>query len=109
MKRFLLWSFERGSFQYDVICVVILTFIFLTPPAAFDDRPDFMRLRGNQVIRRTSDDDGHLVFTVKAENGVQQAVDRVKSMIDGPFRVSRTEPVYSTTGVIVAYSIWVER
>jgi len=109
MKRFLLWSFERGSVQYDVICVVILTFIFLAPPAAFDDRPDFMRFRGDQVIRRTSDDNGHTVFTVKAENGVQQAVDRVKGMVDGPFRVSRTEPVYSTTGVIVAYSIWVER
>ena len=68
-----------------------------------------MRLRGDQVIRRTSDDDGHVVFTVKAENGVQQAVDRVKGVVDGPFRVSRTEPVYNTTGVIVAYSIWIER
>ena len=109
MKRFLLWSFERGSVQYDVICVVILTFIFLTPPAAFNDRPDFMRFRGNQVIRRTSDDNGHTVFTVKAENGIPQAVDRLKEMIDGPFPVSRAEPVYSTTGVIVAYSIWIER
>jgi len=109
MKRFLLWSFERGSVQYDVICVVILTFIFLTPPAVFDDRPDFMRFRSDQVIRRTSDDNGHTVFTVKAEDGVQQAVERVKGMMDGPFHVSRTEPVYSTTGAIVAYSIWVER
>jgi hypothetical protein len=109
MKRFLLWSFERGSVQYDVICVVIIAFIFLTPPNAFNDRPNFMRVPGDQVIRRTSDDNGHTVFTVKAEKGTQQAVERLKGMIDGPFTVSRTEPVYSTTGVIVAYSIWVER
>ena len=109
MKRFLLWSFERGSRQYDVICAVILAFIIFTPTSAFNDRPDFMRFRGDQVIRRTSDDNGHTVFTVKAEDGIQQAVDRLKEMIDGPFRVSRTEPVYSTTGVIVAYSIWIER
>ena len=109
MKRFLLWSFERGSIQYDVICVVIIAFIFLTPPRAFNDRPDFMRVPNDQVIRRTSDDSGHTVFTVKAEKGIQQAVERLTGMIDGPFTVSRTEPIYSTTGVIVAYSIWVER
>ena len=39
MKRFLLWSFERGSVQYDVICVVILAFIFIMPPSFFHDRP----------------------------------------------------------------------
>src|SRR5262245_28432444 len=104
MKRFLLWSFERGSFQYDVICVVILVFIFLTPPAAFNDRPDFMRFPGDHVIRQTSDDNGHTVFTVKAEKGTQQAVERLKGIIEGPFTVSRAEPVYSTTGAIVAYS-----
>jgi hypothetical protein len=109
MKRFLLWSFERGSIQYDVICVVIIAFIFLMPPAAFNDRPDFMRFPGDQVIRRTSDDNGHTVFTVKAEKGTQQAVERLKGIIDGPFTVSRSEPIYSTTGAIVAYSIWVER
>ena len=30
MKKYLLWSFERGSRAYDVICVVILASIFLT-------------------------------------------------------------------------------
>ena len=109
MKRFLLWSFERGSIQYDVICVIIIAFIFLTPPAAFNDRPDFMRVPGDQVIRTTRDDNGHTVFTVKGEKGRQQAIDRLKGMLEGPFTVSRAEPVYDTTGMIVAYSIWVER
>ena len=109
MKRFLLWSFERGSIQYDVICIIIIAFIFLTPPAAFHDRPDFMRVPTDETIRRTSDDNGHTVFTVKAEKGTQQALDRLKGKIDGPFTVSKTEPVYDSTGVVVAYSIWVER
>jgi hypothetical protein len=109
MKKFLLWSFERGSIQYDVICVIIITFIFLMPPGVFNDRPDFMRVPPDEVIRRTSDDNGHTVFTVKAEKGKQQAVDRLKDVIEGPFTVSRTEPVYDTAGMVVAYSIWVER
>ena len=108
MKRFLLWSFERGSIQYDVICVVILAFIFITPPAAFNDRPDFMRIPDDQAIRQTSDDDGHTVFTVKV-NTEQAAVDRLKTMLGKPVTISRAEPVYDATGALVAYSIWVER
>ena len=56
MKKYLLWSFERGSRPYDVICVVIIAFIFLTPPTVFNDRPDFMRVPEDS-IRQTSDDD----------------------------------------------------
>ena len=34
--RVLFWTYERGSWQYDVICAVILAFIFLTPSTVFD-------------------------------------------------------------------------
>ena len=30
-----LWNYRRTSWQYDVICVLILAFIFLTPPNWF--------------------------------------------------------------------------
>jgi len=108
MKRLLLWSFERGSVQYDVICVVILGFIFVTPPAIFNDRPEFMRIPDGQAIRQTSDDDGHIVFTVKV-NTEQAAVDRVKAMLGEPVTISRTEPLYDAKEALVAYSIWIER
>jgi hypothetical protein len=108
MKRFLLWSFERGSVQYDVICVVILAFIFLTPTSAFNDRPEFMRIPDDQLIRQTSDDDGRTVYTVKV-NTEQAAIDRLQTMLGKPLTISRSKPVYDTTGVLVAYSIWIER
>ena len=31
LLRSIFWSYERGSWQYDVICAAILAFIFLTP------------------------------------------------------------------------------
>jgi hypothetical protein len=108
MKRFLLWSFERGSVQYDVICGVIVAFIFLTPPAAFNDRPEFMRIPDDQLIRQTSDDDGRTVYTVKI-NSEQAAIDRLKTLLGKPVTISRSEPVYDSTGALVAYSIWIER
>lgn len=36
IKRVLLWSYERGTWQYDVLCLVILAFVFLTPRSVFD-------------------------------------------------------------------------
>jgi hypothetical protein len=35
--RGLFWTYERGSWQYDVMVVVILAFLWLTPPAWLND------------------------------------------------------------------------
>ena len=39
LTRFLLWDFKRGSWQYDVMCALILGFIFMTPRYIFHDQP----------------------------------------------------------------------
>lgn len=117
MKRFLLWSFERGSRPYDIICAVILAFIFLTPPSVFDDRPEFMRIPPDHTVRTSSDDNGNTFFTVPVDSTLfaaaevteQAAVDRLKETLGGPFTISRMQPVYDTKGALVAYSIWIER
>lgn len=36
MKNVILWSHERGTWQYDVFCLLIIAFIFLTPKAWFE-------------------------------------------------------------------------
>lgn len=38
MKNFVQWNYERGSWQYDVFCLLIVAFIFLTPKAWFDKK-----------------------------------------------------------------------
>ncbi len=38
-KRFLLWEFSRGSWQYDVMVGAVLVFVFLTPREWFRDQP----------------------------------------------------------------------
>jgi len=108
MKKYLLWTFERGSQPYDVICIVIIAFIFLTPQAAFNDRPDFMRVTSGQAIRLTNDDDGQQVAVVPVKSE-QDAIDRLKATLGEAVTISRTEPVYDSTGTLVAYDIWVVR
>jgi len=38
LKKILFWSYERGSWQYDIMCVLILAFIFLSPNRIFQSR-----------------------------------------------------------------------
>src|SRR5215510_14438657 len=35
LKKTLFWSYERGSWQYDIMCVLILAFIFFAPNGVF--------------------------------------------------------------------------
>lgn len=38
-RRLILWDYQRGVWQYDVICAVILIFIFCSPRSWFRDQP----------------------------------------------------------------------
>ena len=41
LKKLFFWNYPRNTWQWDVLCVVILIFIFLTPKSWFDgsERP----------------------------------------------------------------------
>ena len=34
--RVIFWRYRRGGWQYDILCAVIILFIFLTPKSVFD-------------------------------------------------------------------------
>lgn len=36
LARVVFWRFRRGSWQYDIMCGLIMLFIFLTPKSVFD-------------------------------------------------------------------------
>lgn len=36
LSNVIFWNYQRGTWQYDVLCLVILAFIFLTPKTLFD-------------------------------------------------------------------------
>jgi len=33
--KILIWSFERGTLPYDIICALILAFVFIVPRSCF--------------------------------------------------------------------------
>lgn len=44
MRRLIFWEFPRASWQYDLIVIVLLAFIFLTPREFFRDQPRPVRV-----------------------------------------------------------------
>ncbi len=38
IRRTINWSYERGSWQYDLLCLLIIAVIFLVPSRYFGDR-----------------------------------------------------------------------
>jgi len=38
IKNVLLWSYDRGSWQYDLLCLLIVAAVFLIPGRYFGDR-----------------------------------------------------------------------
>ena len=37
VKKLFFWNYERNTWQWDMLCVVILIFIFLTPKSWFEN------------------------------------------------------------------------
>jgi hypothetical protein len=118
MKRFLLWTFERGSIQYDAMCAIILAFMFLTPRNTFQDHPEFMRVLYNEPVRTTIDKNGNTILTVKLEKPVffdgegarRAATTAAERFLGRPMdNAPRMHPIHDWTGHLVAYAVWVER
>jgi hypothetical protein len=119
LKRAIFWSYERGSWQYDIICVLILAFIFLTPTRWFHDRPrlQLSDLRHVQGIVEVSHTDQVWVYqldarlveslgTVPLNDAVHQLLlQRVKP----PFEIQSIRPILGTGDVILGYTVEVMR
>lgn len=74
-KDIVLWKYERASWQWDVLCLLIIAFIFLTPKTWFDER-DQLATKTSRLIVKAADvssDRSKLEQRVKDETGNPQA------------------------------------
>lgn len=49
LRDIILWKYERASWQWDVLCLLIVAFIFLTPKQWFD-RKDRLATQTTRVV-----------------------------------------------------------
>jgi len=117
MKRHLLWTFDRGSFQWDVMCLLILAFLFIIPRHFFQDVPEFMKVSATESVHKTVDKNGNTVFTVKLDTprfiDTRELREATAGMLQAhlgkPVRPLNVQPIRDWAGRVIAYAIWKER
>ena len=106
MKRFILWDFPRGVWQYDVMVAAILAFIFLTPREIFRDQP-----RASSVVMLPQEN-GNGVFWIEPDllagtsekDRLGKANQLVKQSARGKLHtVRRLEPIFDSENEIKGY------
>ena len=114
IRGFILWSYERGSVQYDVMVTIILLFVFLSPRFInFNDRPIGNPLSTGVVVY--PDGSGGFVYQVdaKAVPGTSEAVHdrllRIIEPISGEVTITKYETVTDRKGHVIAYKVWAQR
>src|SRR4051812_5583172 len=94
LKRLILWDFARGSWQYDVIVLLILGFLFLTPRSWFRDQP---RIPYVSVISIPNGefmvDPGFCADTTEAERKLKLTPEIRRRAGNPHLTVTRVEPV----------------
>lgn len=116
--RTVFWSFERGTWPYDLMVIAILAFVFLTPVAWFQDRPTLhlTALRGTQGIvevGRGKDGlrflvDARLVDAVNAREPEKAVQEILRSRLHRPVTVKSVDPVRDRNDVVLGYTVVVE-
>jgi hypothetical protein len=116
IRGFVLWSYERGSVQYDVMVTLILVFVFLSPRLInFNDRPVERNPLSTGVVVYP-DNAGGFVYQVDAEavqsggdDAVREQLLRVIEPISGSVNITHYAPVTDHKGHVIAYKVWAER
>lgn len=117
LTRSILWSYERGSWQYDLIVLAILAFIFLSPRAWFNDRPtleltDLRHQQGVVEMSRVNKTVRYLVDARLVEPLDQKPEDAIpiilRQHLQKPFTVKSITEVRDRHQVILGYTVVVE-
>ncbi len=107
---FIFWSYERGTWQYDLMCALILAFIFLTPHGTFTDCP---RPAPGQVVAvsGTNGPAYRIDATVLAGSvrSLQLSARQVLEEVTGRrIKIRQMRPILDAQGHVAAYEVVTE-
>ncbi|MGI4830968.1 MAG: hypothetical protein ACRYFU_22680 [Janthinobacterium lividum] len=122
LRSYVFWSYERGSFHYDVMVTLILLFLFLSPHLIdFHDRPiPEVPKRSSEVLVRNAGPEGagrRFVYEIRADDlqgahsaaELQDQIAATVHAIAGDAQIENVKPVADPHGRIVAYDATVRR
>jgi len=124
LARTFFWSYERGTWQYDLAVIVILIFVLGTPPRWFHDQPQVgLPTSPNQVeLVAGAENDPQQTYRIDARvlappeqtpalqsdlhNALKKALPKLR---DGRFSILKIDPVRDEDGNVIAYQVEIHR
>ena len=98
-KKAALWTYPRTSWQWDVLCVLILVFIFLTPKSWFENKA-YQRTHMVQISTVvTLDIIGTQLDRTEIERRARQRTGRPQG------QVVAVREVPDSSGILIAYEV----
>jgi hypothetical protein len=117
IRSYILWSYERGSFHYDVMVTLILLFVFFTPYwINYKDKP-LERNPHPTGVSVLPDTEGGFLYqiegvAVNARDDARirdQLLEIIEPIAGGAVTIKRYEAVKDSKGRIFNYKVWIQR
>ena len=126
LVRIVFWSFERGTWPYDVAVALIVVFVLLSPRSWFNDRPPLGPQPAQAMVELRGADpaDGGEIYRVDARlvsvsdpatqsDLKQQLYEAVRKNAkhlrnSGSFEIVRVTPVRGHDGAIAYYDVCIK-
>ncbi len=121
LVRTVFWSYERGTWPYDVAVVFIVVFVLLSPRSWFHDRPPVGPPSAMVQLRDAGSNGDIQIYRVDArllkvlndarepeiEHQLHEAVRKNVATLDqnNNFEIVRIDPVRSDAGAIAYYDV----
>ena len=113
IRGYILWSYERGSIQYDIMVTLILLFVFLSPYwINFKDKPVERNPHPTGVVV-IPDAAGGFIYQIEGtavrgreDPAIRAELLRIIEPISGEVSITRYETLRDRSGRILSYKVW---
>ena len=116
IRDYVLWSYERGTIQYDVMVTLILLFLFLSPYFInYKDKP--VQHNPNAAgVTINSDGKGGFIYQIEGsavsaqdDGAVRTELLKIIEPISGEVNITKVVPMKDSAGHILVYKVWVQK
>jgi hypothetical protein len=122
LRSYFFWTYERGSFHYDVMVTLILLFLFVSPRFIdFADKPvKAIPLQHSEVLVKSQgsvDNEARFTYEIrvddlrgaKSDDEIKAAILNIVEPIAGNVTIEKYAPVVDVKGHVVAYEATILR
>ena len=117
LSRTFFWSYERGTWQFDLAVILILVFVLATPRNWFHDKPESGGPVAPGQILKISQEGNHATYRVDVrvlapptklalQNDLHTALqEALPELHKGNFSIGKIEPLRDDQGDVIAYQV----